>query len=116
MRECPSLERLDEIVDQMTGVADMGVAPLRLIAEALADLTIEVRSMRYRDQREPRSSGDPVRGTRRRKVSSTIYMTPEQLENLQIVMKATRRTMTSLISEGLDMAIERREAELRARE
>lgn len=111
MRERPTLDRLAEISEQMATLADLGVAPWCLIAKALVDLTTEVRALRYDRPPHTKPARGVVRGTRRNKVSSTVYMTPEQLEMLQIVMKATRRTMTSLISEGLDMAIERREAE-----
>lgn len=48
----------------------------------------------------------------RRKVSTTIYVTPEQHEELKRLHERTRVPVASFIREGIDMVLERYRSEL----
>ncbi|MND04563.1 Ribbon-helix-helix domain protein [compost metagenome] len=48
----------------------------------------------------------------RNKVSTTIYITPEQNERLKLLNQRTQRPVASYIREGIDMVLERYANEL----
>ena len=48
----------------------------------------------------------------RNKVSTTIYITPEQNERLKLLNQRTLRPVASYIREGIDMVLERHQHEL----
>ena len=48
----------------------------------------------------------------RNKVSTTIYITPEQNERLKLLNQRTQRPVASYIREGIDMVLEKHQHEL----
>ena len=48
----------------------------------------------------------------RTKVSTTIYITPEQNERLKLLNQRTQRPVASYIREGIDMVLEKHQHEL----
>lgn len=48
----------------------------------------------------------------RNKVSTTIYITPEQNEQLKLLNQRTQRPVASYIREGIDMVLEKHAHEL----
>ena len=48
----------------------------------------------------------------RKKISTTIYITPEQNERLKLLHERTKVPVAVYIREGIDLALERHEAEL----
>lgn len=48
----------------------------------------------------------------RKKISTTIYITPEQNEQLKLLNKRTKVPIAVYIREGIDMVLQKYEAEL----
>ena len=48
----------------------------------------------------------------RKKISTTIYITPEQNDRLKLLHERTRVPVAVYIREGIDLALERHSAEL----
>ena len=48
----------------------------------------------------------------RKKVSTTIYITPEQSESLKVLHERTKVPVAVYIREGIDLVLERHEANL----
>lgn len=48
----------------------------------------------------------------RNKVSTTIYITPEQNERLKLLNQRTQRPVASYIREGIDLVLQRYEEQL----
>jgi predicted DNA-binding protein len=48
----------------------------------------------------------------RKKISTTIYITPEQDERLKLLHERTKVPVAVYIREGIDLALERHDAEL----
>ena len=48
----------------------------------------------------------------RKKISTTIYITPEQNENLKLLHNRTKVPVAVYIREGIDMVLERHQDEL----
>jgi predicted DNA-binding protein len=66
---------------------------------------------------DPKATFPPVLGDRdelmaRKKISTTIYITPEQDERLKLLHERTKVPVAVYIREGIDLVLERHEAEL----
>ena len=48
----------------------------------------------------------------RKKISTTIYITPEQSENLKLLHERTKVPVAVFIREGIDLVLQRHEANL----
>ena len=48
----------------------------------------------------------------RKKISTTVYITPEQNEKLKLLHERTKVPVAVYIREGIDLVLERHEAEL----
>jgi predicted DNA-binding protein len=48
----------------------------------------------------------------RKKISTTIYITPEQNESLKLLHERTKVPVAVYIREGIDLVLERHEADL----
>ena len=48
----------------------------------------------------------------RKKISTTIYITPEQNESLKLLHERTKVPVAVYIREGIDLVLERHEAQL----
>jgi len=48
----------------------------------------------------------------RNKISTTVYITPEQNENLKLLSQKTRIPVASFIREGIDLVLERHKKNL----
>ena len=52
------------------------------------------------------------RGVSRKKISTTVYITPEQNEKLKLLHERTKVPIAVFIREGIDLVLERHQKEL----
>jgi len=63
----------------------------------------------------PRRTQKKARGSKvmaRKKISTTIYITPEQNESLKLLHERTKVPIAVYIREGIDLVLERHQSEL----
>jgi len=63
-------------------------------------------------RRAPRADARLAVGMARKKVSTTIYITPEQADRLKLLHERTKVPIAVYIREGIDMVLEKHQHEM----
>ena len=90
-----------------TGVTERFIVDEKLGSAAIVNLSLA------RDEglpRQPIAAGQ--RAMPRKKVSTTIYIEPEQLELLKLLNERTKVPMAEFIREGIDMVLQKHREKL----